>query len=109
MLGDATQGVEADMSFADVPVTIDTRVVDGARVVEVNRAYVLQPDGFLHALQQRFKTVCFANVVTGGERVRRVEADAERQLRTRVHDLAEMFEAMADAFALTGGVFEQDL
>src|SRR5258706_13987565 len=39
----------------------------------------------------------------------RIAADSQRQLRASFHDRAEMFETMADAFALSGGVLEQDL
>src|SRR5690349_9925542 len=108
MLGDAAQGFGADVAFADVPVTVDAGVVNGARIVEVNGANALQTDCLLNSLQQRIEPVRVANVVTSGERVRRVETNPERQLRTRVHDLAEMFEAVTDAVALSGGVFEQD-
>src|SRR5678815_644160 len=42
------------------------------------------------------------------ERVRRVEANAEWNLRTGLHDRGEMLKTMSDAVALSGGVFEQD-
>ena len=42
MVGHATQGFRADVAFANVPVTIDARIVSGARVVEVNRAHVFR-------------------------------------------------------------------
>src|SRR2546423_12006879 len=39
----------------------------------------------------------------------RVDADAERKFGTTLHDRAQMFETMADAFALAGSVLKQDL
>jgi hypothetical protein len=104
VLRDTPECVRADVAFADVPVTIDTGVVNRARVVEMNCPDVLHAHCLLHALKQRLETVSFANVVPGRERVRRVHADGERQLRTRVHDLTQMFEAMADAIALSRSV-----
>src|ERR1051326_8184290 len=51
VLGDAAKCVETDVAFADVPVTVDARVVNGAGVVEVNGADVLQSDCVLDALE----------------------------------------------------------
>src|SRR5688572_19289102 len=40
--------------------------------------------------------------------MRGVDADAERQLRTRVHDRAQMLEPVADALPLSGSVLQKD-
>ena len=105
---DTAQGFGADVTLADVPVAIDAGVVNGARVVEVNGADVLDSHGLLHPLNQRSETIFLADVMTGSKGVRRVEANAERDFRTQLHDQGEMFEAVADAVALPGGVFQQD-
>ena len=106
--GDAAQCVSADVAFADVPVTIDAGVVSGARVVEVDGAHVSDLHCLLHSLQQRVQAVFLTDVVAGRERVCCVEANADRKLRAESHDHVEMFEAMADAVALSGSVLEQD-
>src|SRR6185295_19315401 len=75
----------------------------------MNRTDILQADSFLDDRDGRLQAVGLANVVTRGEGMRRVHAHAERELRTSLHDRAQMFEAMADALALTGSVLKQDL
>src|SRR5690349_15386638 len=45
MLSEPSQRLSADVPFANVPVTIDPRIVRRFRVVEVNRANILQSDG----------------------------------------------------------------
>ena len=108
MLRDASQCVRADVAFADVPVTIDARVVGSARIVEMDGAHVFESSQFFELFESALRAIFFANVVTGSEGVCRVEANAERKLRTNAHDLVEMFEAVTDAVALSRSVFEQD-
>jgi len=57
---------------------------------------------------QCFESVFFANVVTGGEGVRGVETNTEREFRTDANDLLKMLETMADAVALPGGIFQKN-
>jgi hypothetical protein len=66
------------MSLTDVPVSIDSRVVDSPGIVEVNRTNILESHGSLHFLNQRCESIFFANVVTCCERMRRIETDTER-------------------------------
>src|SRR5437899_385234 len=108
MLSKAPKRVFTDVPFANVPVPIDARVEWRFRIVEMNRADVSQPDCPANYFDRRFESAWFANVITSGERMRRVYAHTERQLRTRLHDRAQMFEAMADAFALAGRIFEEN-
>ena len=107
MAGNAAQGVGADMAFTYMPVAVNTRVVCSARIVEVNRANTFQPDRFSDSLNKRLQTIFLAYVVTGGERMRRIETNAERNFRTESHDLLKMFETMTDAVALARGVLQQ--
>ena len=76
MARDASQRCTTDVTFANVPVSIDTRIVRRSRIVEVNGAHVFSLDGALKFYNHSFQTVFFANVVTGGEGVCRVEANA---------------------------------
>src|SRR6185369_16835794 len=108
MTRDATQGFGADVAFADVPVAIDARIVHGARVVKMNRVHVPRLHCLLYTLEQRFESVFLADVVTGGERMGRVETNAERQLRASAHERFEVFEAMTDAIALSRRVFQKN-
>src|SRR5689334_21227335 len=104
MACDATQRLGADVAFADVPVSIDTRVITGARIVEMNGAHIFGFHRLLYSLKQRFESVFLAYVVAGSERMRRVETNAERQLWANADDRFQVFETMADASALSGSV-----
>src|SRR6185503_4875881 len=57
---------------------------------------------------ERVQTIFFANVVACRERVRRVETNAERDLRAQLHDQREMFETVSDTIPLSGRIFKQD-
>src|ERR1044072_6287084 len=104
----ATQRFTADVAFADVPVTIDARVVSGARVVEMDSVNVFRFYCLLHSLKQRFESVFFTNVVSGCAGVGGVETNAERKLWGDAYDRFKMFETMADAITLAGRVFQKD-
>src|SRR6185369_9510584 len=108
MTSDAAECLGADVAFADVPVTIDARVVSSARIVEVNGAHVFSLHCLLHSLKQRLQSVFLANVISGGECVCRVETNCERKLWANAHDRFKVFETMTDAVALSRSVFQKD-
>src|SRR5882672_9224958 len=108
MPGHAAQGVAADVSFADVPVAIDSRIVRGPRVVEVNCAYFAGTNCVFEFVDQGFQTIFLTKVVAGGERVRGVKANAQRKLGTGIHDYAQMLEAMANTFSLSRRIFQKN-
>src|SRR5205085_8353934 len=74
----------------------------------MHRTDVLCADVALDGFDGCGQAICFAQIVTGGESVRRVEADAEPKRRAAFADRAQMLEAMTDARALPGGVLQQD-
>src|SRR5713101_2500012 len=74
----------------------------------MNRAHVSQSHRASNDLQRRLQSICFANVITSGERVRRVDAHAQWKFRTCIHNRAQMFEAMANTFTLSRGVLQQN-
>ena len=104
MLGHAAERIAAYVPFADMLVAIDTRIVSGARVVEVNGADVPGSYRAFQFIDQSFQAIFLANVVAGGERVRGVETNAKWDLWTAVHDCTQVFKAMPDALALARGV-----
>src|ERR1700738_4782528 len=108
MTRNTAQSFAADVAFANVPMTIDPRIVRRARIVEMNGTHVSQSNRAANCFQRRFQSICFANVVTGGERMRRINAHAEGKFRAGIHDRAQMFKTMPDALALAGGVFQQN-
>src|SRR4028118_2361412 len=97
---DACEGFRADVSEADVPVAIHARVVVGLRIVEVDGADVLCADVSFERVEGRAGSVFVAEVVPGGEGVRGVEADAERERGTGGDNVSEVLEAVADARSL---------
>src|SRR6185369_10573300 len=107
MTSDAAECLGADVAFADVPVTIDARVVSSARIVEVNGADVFSLHCLLHSLKQRLQPVFFTYVVSGGECVCSVETHGEWKLWANAHDRFKMFETVADAVALSRSVFQK--
>lgn len=108
MLGHTTQGFDADVALADVPVSIDARIVRRARVVEMNGANVLCPDRSFNPAHQRLQTVVLANVVASGESMGSIKADPQRKLWAKIHNLAQMLEAMPDTLALARRVLQQN-
>ena len=77
MLRHTRQAPAADFAEADVPVAVNAAEVVNFRVIEMHHADVFQPDAMLNDLESRRAAILFAPVVTGGERVRGVETDAE--------------------------------
>ena len=109
MASNAAQCFGADVTFTDVPVTIDARVVGGARVVEMNGVHVFGFYCLLHSLKEGFESVFFTNVVSGCEGVGGIETNAERKLWADAYDRFQVFETMADAITLARRVFQKDL
>lgn len=108
MTRDSPQRRAPDVAFADVPVAIHAGIVRRARIVEMDCPHLLQTDKTIDRLQGGLQSVCFANVVTGGEGMRRINAHAELKFGTGIHDCAQMFEAVPDTFTLTRGVLQQN-
>src|SRR5688500_5845057 len=108
MARDASHRFDADVSFADVPMAIDTRIVRSTRIVEVDRPHVFQANSSIHLLNQRVQSVFFPNVISGSERMRRIKTDSECKRGTAIHYLAQMFEAMSDTFTLPCRVLQKN-
>src|ERR1051325_8447196 len=99
MTCDAAQRLTADVAETDVPVAIHARVVVSLRVVEVDGAHVLSADAALDRFERGGEAVLVAQVVSGGEGVGGVEADAEVERGAGGDDLAQVLEAVTDARA----------
>src|SRR5439155_23202726 len=52
MLGHATECLRADVAFANMPMSIDTRIVRGARIIEMNNAHPLCPHRAFYLFNQ---------------------------------------------------------
>lgn len=74
MAGHTSQRWLTDVALADVPMTVNSGIVFGAGVVEMNRSNIFRLNGFLNLLDQRFKTVLLAQIIAGREGVSCIEA-----------------------------------
>src|SRR5207253_1301744 len=101
---DVREAGVADLAEADVGVAVDARIERGFAVVEVPGADFFHADVFAGQGDHALVAGARANVVTGGEDVARVDADADAlRLLHRGDDLAELFKRAAETGALTGG------
>jgi len=108
MLGHATQRLGPDVALADVPMSIDPRIVRRTGVIEMNGANVLCPHRGFDSANQRFQTVVLANVVAGGEGMSSIETDTKRKLWAKIHNLAQVLETMPDTLALARCVLQEN-
>src|SRR5215208_3775216 len=70
----------------------------------------LNADGLIEFRESSLIAFCSSDVVAGGKRVFRVETDAQAvTLSGGVDDVADLFEAIAEIGALTGGDLERHL
>src|SRR5262245_23254883 len=103
-----SQRIAANVSFANVPVSINTRIIRRARIIKMDCPNCPQTYRAPNDVNCVFQAGFVANVVSGSERVSGVNTNTQRNLRTPVYDSAQVFKTMSDAFALACGVFQKD-
>ena len=108
MTGDTPQRIRPDMTLSDVPVAVDTRVVFSSRIVEMDCPDLLCSHLAIKCLDRCFESLCRADVVTGGEGMSRIEANAKGQAGTGLHDFSQVLKTMTNALTLTGSVFQKN-
>src|SRR5258705_7677685 len=74
----------------------------------MNGAYVSRSYRALKFIHQRFQTILLADVVAGGKGVGSIKTNAQRKLRTGIHDFAQMLEAVANTLALSRSVLQKN-
>ena len=100
---------EADFALADVRVSVDLRGEIGFGIVQVERDDLVETDQRIELAHSLVPAFGCAYVVTGGEKVGRVEADGEAfHVANAFKNGGEMLESIAEATSLAGGVFERD-
>src|SRR5205807_1779140 len=105
---DKGERIAADGPFADVLVAVDARAERFLRVIEMKRADLLDADVALHLVDHPLPALARADVVTGGEDVAGVDADANARLVIdRLNDPPQLLERAADARALPGRGLQQ--
>src|ERR1700730_4258882 len=89
--------------------SIHPRAACSFGIVHVNRRETLETDHSIEFTKCFLNTGFAADVVTGGEHVRRVEANAETLgLADVVDDVSDLLKFMAQTGALSGRRFERD-
>lgn len=108
MIQNAAKRIAADLAFADVLVTIKMRAEGGFGIVRVNDMDARETHGSLDFGKRAFETFGCAQIMTGGEKMRGIDANTEREFETLVDDALDFGEARADGSSLPGCVFQQD-
>ena len=108
VIQDAAEGFEADFALTDMFVTIHARTVMGFRIVDVDDVYAIEADSAINRLQRGFESFGSAQIPSGRESMRGINANAEGKIGCRVQDGAQLFEARADGSSLPGRIFQQD-
>ena len=103
------EGIFSDQPVADVVVSVDSGIEIRLRVVQVECEHLIQPDHFFHLSDCGVPALGFADVVTSGKKMRRVEADPQPlRLFHFFKNISQVPDLVAKASALTGGVFQRD-
>src|SRR4051812_3654937 len=107
IVDDVTKGFFADFALADASVAIDAGAEIGLRIVEVESEDLAETDELFDLADRVVPAFLSAEIETGFEEMGGVEADAEAaRIFNALKNFAEMFDAMAEAASLAGGVFE---
>ena len=105
-----SEGVDAEVSLADVLVAIDSGGEGLFAIVQMKRAQMVQTDDAIELLERLGEFAFRAERVAGGEEMAGVEANSQsRGILGAFEQFREVFEAMAQAGPLPRGRFEPDL
>ena len=107
---DAAEGIQADVTLADVGVTIDTRAEGSFGIVGVNDVDVGEPQHRGSAFESGAETGGRGDIEAGGEQMAGIEAVADGEAgeaARKFTDGLELFEAAADVGAGAGGIFQE--
>jgi hypothetical protein len=74
----------------------------------MDRTKSSQAHGTVDPVQQSFETILLAQVITCGESMCSVQTNSEGNAATSLHNLFQMFKAMANTLALARGILEQN-
>src|SRR5205085_6467282 len=100
MPGYAAERVASNVAQTYVPVAVNSGIVFGLRVVEMDCAHAIRSDVSFERSNSRIESFRLAHVVASSEGVRRVKTDTKIEFRAGFYYLATMLEAMAYALAL---------
>ena len=81
MIQNSTERVAADFAFADVLVAVHTRAKRRFGIVYVDHKDVLETDRTGNLKQSSVEALLAAEIVAGGEKMRRIHADSQRKRR----------------------------
>jgi hypothetical protein len=80
MVQNSSEAFAANLAFANVLVTVKTRTERAFRIIHVDNENPFEPDCVANFRQRGFQSFGAPQIVASGEQMRRIYADAERQL-----------------------------
>ena len=101
------EGLQSDQSFSDVFVAVHARTERYLRIVHVNYGHSSEANCPVNVAQRDLQTFLGVDTPPSGERVRRVNTHAERQVRARVENRLQLLKPRAERTSLARGVFQQ--
>ena len=81
MIQHAAEGFQSNLALADMLVPVDTRTERRLGIVCVNQADAVKPDRAIDIQQRFFQSRFGPDIPAGREKVRRVHANTQRQVR----------------------------
>ena len=108
MRQDAAERVEADVTLADMLVTIDARTEMRLRIVDMNDHHAIKAHGCVKRFDRLRQTCLGRDVVARCEGVRRVNANSHGHILNRIENGTQVLEARAERRAHAGSVLNQD-
>src|SRR5262245_5303530 len=109
IVDDMAEGFFADFAEANAGVTIDARAEISFGIVDVEGEDLVEADEFFDLADGVVPAFLGAQIESGFEEVRGVEADSKAALVfDALKNFTEMLDAVAEAASLSGGVFERD-
>lgn len=108
MIQNPAKRSEANLSASDMLVPIDARTKRRLRVIHVQHKYAIQPHAAIHRDKRRLEPLFRSDVVSGLERVRRVETNSHWQVRSLVQDRFDLLKPSAHGGTHSGSVFDKN-
>lgn len=106
---EASDGVESELAFPQVGMTVYHRTQTGSGVIEVEGEQFLLGNEAEEGLKGLFVSIGRSEVVSGFERMSGIKTDSEAiRQASGAQDLRQVFESGADAMAHAGRSFEEN-
>src|SRR6266566_4463806 len=105
---DSCKSLRPNFSFSNMFMPVYSPAEINLRIVHVKNRHVLQPDRALDLPDRRSKSVFALDVVSGGKKVRRIQACPGRQVSQTCQNLPDFFQPSPNRRSHPGSVLDQD-